>query len=352
MFFYIHIPFCRQKCQYCKFALTPKFDELKISTYLHVLKKEIGDFFESNTHVSVETIYFGGGTPSILTAHQLEEILSIFRRQPGSQSLSEITLESNPEDITREYLRSLYDIWINRLSLGVQTFNTDTLRIVWRSDSNTYIFSALKSIAEGPIENISCDLIVGLPHTSPWQIVSDLTTLFEIMSPKHMSIYMLEDETYPKNWKPHLGGEETVRSEYLAGALWLKTRGFEQYEISNFAKPGFASKHNTSYWNHSPYRGFGLSAASYIDGSRSTNHTSFSGYYQGKHTIDVLSSESLRIERIMFGLRTCWVATTDLDDPKKVEILLHGWLIEKRENKVFLTSTWIFLIDYIIGELI
>ena len=110
MFFYIHIPFCRQKCQYCKFALTPKFDELKISTYLHVLKKEIGDFFESNTHVSVETIYFGGGTPSILTAHQLEEILSIFRRQPGSQSLSEITLESNPEDITREYLRSLYDI--------------------------------------------------------------------------------------------------------------------------------------------------------------------------------------------------------------------------------------------------
>jgi len=116
---------------------------------------------------------------------------------------------------------------------------------------------------------------------------------------------MLEDETYPKNWKPHLGGEETVRSEYLAGALWLKTRGFEQYEISNFAKPGFASKHNTSYWNHSPYRGFGLSAASYIDGSRSTNHTSFSGYYQGKHTIDVLSSESLRIERIMFGLRTC-----------------------------------------------
>lgn len=107
MFFYLHIPFCRQKCRYCKFALTPKFDELKVRTYIDALKREIAGFFTENPDTSIETVYFGGGTPSVLTGGQIAEILEMFRRQKGFSDISEITLESNPEDITGEYLDTL-----------------------------------------------------------------------------------------------------------------------------------------------------------------------------------------------------------------------------------------------------
>lgn len=107
MFFYLHIPFCRQKCLYCKFALTPKFDELKVRIYIDALKTEIEEFFDQNSEISIETIYFGGGTPSILTGEQISEILEIFRKQRGFSNISEITMESNPEDITSEYIQNL-----------------------------------------------------------------------------------------------------------------------------------------------------------------------------------------------------------------------------------------------------
>lgn len=352
MFFYLHIPFCRQKCLYCKFALTPKFDELKIRTYIDALKREMVDFFALNPGVGIETIYFGGGTPSILTRKHIDEILEIFRRQEGFVSPSEVTLEANPEDISEDYLVTLSELWINRLSLGIQTLNSESLQMVGRADSNEYIFRALQAIAKGPIENISIDLIAGLPSTVEWQVTTDLAEIFRFVSPKHVSIYMLEDETYPKNWKKHLPSEEMIRSEYLSGVGWLKAHGLDRYELSNFAKPGFESKHNQAYWNHSPYRGFWLSAASFTDGKRYTNHTSFGGYYQGKKETDVLSLESLRIERMMFGLRTSWISLDEAGNDSKLDVLVQEGLLEKRQNKVFPTSTWIFLIDYIISELI
>lgn len=128
--------------------------------------------------------------------------------------------------------------------------------MVGRADSNESVFRALNAIANGPIENISVDLIAGLPGTTPGQTVSDLDGIFSRISPKHVSIYMLEDESYPASWKPHLPDEEAIRSEYLSGMDWLEARGFRRYELSNFALPGSESKHNRSYWNHSDYCGF------------------------------------------------------------------------------------------------
>ncbi|MDD5377124.1 MAG: radical SAM family heme chaperone HemW [Candidatus Gracilibacteria bacterium] len=353
MFFYLHIPFCRQKCRYCKFALTPKFDELKVRTYIDALKREIGDFFSTHPEVSIKTVYFGGGTPSVLTGEQIAEILDVFRRQKGFADISEITLESNPEDISSEYLDALSRLGINRLSLGVQTLNNESLRMVGRADSNGSIFQALDAIAEGPIGNVSIDLIAGLPGTAPEQIVSDLTEIFSRATPKHVSIYMLEDESYPASWKPHLPDEGTIRSEYRSGMEWLQSRGFYRYELSNFALPGFESKHNQSYWNHSDYQGFGLSSASFVGGERFANSSSFMGYYRGeKQTDGILSSESRNIERIMFGFRTSGVSLDELQNRSMVEKFREEGLLEVRENKVFPTSTGIFLIDYIIGELI
>ncbi len=173
MFFYIHIPFCRQKCLYCKFALTPKLNELKIRTYIDALKAEIEGFFAENPDVSIESIYFGGGTPSVLSAHQFGEILSVFDSQrpvsfkeTGLKNI-EITLEANPEDISDAYLEELSRLGINRLSLGIQTLNNEALRMVGRADSSESIFRALESISQSPIKNISIDLIAGLPGIIP-----------------------------------------------------------------------------------------------------------------------------------------------------------------------------------------
>lgn len=353
MLFYIHIPFCRQKCLYCKFALTPHFNEIKIRTYIDALKQEMRGFFLTHPDVSIETIYFGGGTPSVLSGNQLSEILDVLREQRGFSGIREITLESNPEDITPEYLQVLSDLWIDRLSMGVQTLNVNSLRMVGRADSNEPIFQAFQSIADGPIKNISIDLIAGLPGTVPWQVKSDLNEIFSHVTPKHVSIYMLEDESYPTSWKKHLPSEEIIRSEYLSGVEWLKNNGFHRYELSNFAMQRFESQHNRSYWNHSPYRGFWLGAASFTDGKRSTNSSSFTGYYRwGRQEEESLTQESFRIERIMFGFRTDWVLLDDITDTGKVGKFVAEGLLERRENKVFLTSTWIFLNDYIIGELI
>ena len=159
MFFYLHIPFCRQKCLYCKFALTPRFDDMKVRVYIDALKKEIGDFFNIHPDASIETLYFGGGTPSVLSVAQIGEIIEIFSHQKGFSYIREITLESNPEDITPEYIEGLHRLGVNRLSLGVQTLNSESLRMIGRADSNESIFRAFESIVNGPIANVSVDLI-------------------------------------------------------------------------------------------------------------------------------------------------------------------------------------------------
>ncbi len=332
MFFYIHIPFCRQRCLYCKFALTPEYNELKIHTYIAALSREIGDFFQANPDVSIETIYFWGGTPSVLSPSQIADILGIFPTQKDFQTPREITLESNPEDITTEYLQNISDLGITRLSLGIQTLCTESLQKVGRADSNEPIYQALDIIANGPIENVSIDLIAWLPCTTPWQITRDLEEVLSRISPKHVSIYMLEDESYPEDWKSYLPGEEAIRQEYLSGVEWLKSKWFYRYELSNFALPGFESKHNRSYWNHSPYRGFWLSAASFFQGARFVNSSSFSGYYRWESKTEwVLSEESLRIERMMFGMRTQGIDRRDISDGAKLAQLIEQGLLETRE---------------------
>lgn len=357
MFSYLHIPFCRQKCLYCKFALTPEFDELRVRTYIDALKREIAEFFRNPPDKGgtrgLQSIYFGGGTPSILTGEQIREILDVFGEYWQVQDTAEITLEANPEDITREYVDILSTLGVNRLSLGVQTLNSEALRAVGRAESNNSILRALDILRESPMTNVSIDLIAGLPHTRSGQIAEDLERIFARISPKHVSIYMLEDEVYPESWKTSLPTEETVRNEYLSGMQWLENKGFHRYELSNFARPGYESRHNRSYWDHSEYRGFGLSSASYIGGRRFTNSSWFAGYYRGEVVDDgLLDAEALRIERIMFGLRTSGVHISDIHNQDILNKFVSEGLLELHDEKILPTSTWIFVIDYIMGELI
>lgn len=170
--------------------------------------------------------------------------------------------------------------------------------------------------------------------------MEDLERIFARISPKHVSIYMLEDEVYPESWKTSLPTEEMVRNEYLSGMQWLENKGFHRYELSNFARPGYESRHNRSYWDHSEYRGFGLGAASYIGGRRFANSSSFAEYYRGEVVDDgLLDDEALRIERIMFGLRTSGVHISDIHNQDTLHKFVSEGLLELQNKKILLTST-------------
>ena len=420
MHYYIHIPFCRQKCPYCKFALTPIFDEVKKRRYIAYLKEEIRGYFasvareeqaiqEKNTnsfswldrHASLamtetRTIYFGWGTPSVLSHDELQSILECF---PDYRRVSEISFESNPEDITGDYVRGLLDLGVTRLSMWVQTVNDRSLKEIHRSSKKS-IYEALESIRRALEDkkwnkgseisqkqeiqgrkvfskgvysvvsdweinfsndevrsfseiSINVDFILGLPYTLPWEIlewIQELHKKFPFIT--HTSVYMLEDEEYPKHWKEKSIRELELQKEFLDIMKYFESIGWHHYELSNFAKPWYESKHNQSYWDHSPYRGFGLSASSFEWKRRWSNSSSFAGYYRWeKENEETLTPETLTIENIMFGMRRNGVEKSLLQE-NKYKPLITEWLIEIRWEKLFPTKTWIFLLDHIMGELI
>ncbi|MBP9780212.1 radical SAM protein, partial [Candidatus Gracilibacteria bacterium] len=314
--FYIHIPFCKQKCTYCKFALTPIFDDLKKQRYLAYLKQEIEDYFLDYPTISLSyyptTLYFGGGTPSILTLSEIQEILLCF---PGIEDTREITIECNPEDITTAYKEGLIKLGVNRISLGVQTLNDTSLKEIGRG-SVEGIYEALNILSGVTNSEISLnvDFILGLPYVKSGEILQGIKLLHKKYPYiTHTSVYMLEDEKYPKHWKEYSITETELQTEFTEILEYFEGIGWNHYELSNFSKPGYESMHNQSYWNHSNYRGFGLSAASFEDGKRWTHARSFSGYYAGKRIDEeYITEEQKRIETMMFGLRTSGIEIMSL----------------------------------------
>ena len=422
MYYYLHIPFCRQKCPYCKFALTPVFDEFKKKRYIEHLKKEIREEFkmqdarfqiqepEKNKYISQwqkpKTIYFGWGTPSVLSLEEVGEVLECFpfynqkkqskiSRRPqiqdsalmtkAQESSIEITFECNPEDITIEYVVWLFLLGINRVSLGVQSLNNETLRAIHRSDEQN-ILSALNSVQSAILSSwgtkdllrkfqteadssyhqndkrywvsINIDFILGLPHVQKWETLKNIKTLHESYPfIAHTSVYILEKWLYPKSWKNHTLSDADLQDEFLGIIQYFEDIWWNHYEFSNWARPGYESKHNQSYWNHSNTRGFWLSAASYIDGMRYSNSESFSGYYKWQRIWEeLLTSEQIALEELMFWLRTS--RGFDINNPfmqlnqEKIQEFASKWLIISEKNNIKLTKTWIFLIDHIMGELI
>lgn len=350
---YIHIPFCHQKCPYCKFALTPVFDTFKKKRYLEHLKEEIRQFFIKNTY-DIVSIYFWWGTPSVLDIQEIQDILHCL---PNYRSAKEISFECNPEDINSDYVNWLSLLGITRISLGVQTLNDTTLSIVKRSNRSSILtaLSCIHTRMENPQKplHVNVDFILWLPATQKWEILENIRevhTLFPYVT--HTSVYMLEDGNYPGDWRQHSISEEEIQEDFLPIVTYFEKIGWNHYEISNFSKPGYESFHNQAYWNHKNYRGFGLSASSYMNWRRFTNSHSFSGYYRSE-IIDeeVLTSEEQRIERIMFGLRTQGIPLFEVN-PWNMGELCSKNLIKIQWENIVLTKTWIFLLDHIIGELI
>lgn len=296
---YIHIPFCRSKCHYCSFVSFSKF-ELK-KDYLKILAKEINYFYQGEV---LNTVYFGGGTPSILEPSEIENILRILNFNKST----EITMECNPEDVDYGYMRMLYDIGINRISLGCQTFDDGILKQINRRHNAGQVVNAVKIAQDAGFNNISLDFIYGLPGQTQEMFFEDLKNAVKL-GVQHISLYglKLEDGCYFADHMPeNLADEDAQADMYLGAVELLKTMGFEHYEVSNFSRHGLNSKHNLTYWNNEEYYGFGVSAHGYVNNTRYGNVETLEQYIKDPFTrkeSKLLTCQEKLEEEIFLGFR-------------------------------------------------
>ncbi len=278
---YIHVPFCRQACRYCDFYFTVSMQY--IDDYIAALLSEIRQRQEFTGSEEIQTIYFGGGTPSVLSYDQLQRILSKIQKAFTVIEQAEITLEANPDDLKKNYLKDLKKAGINRLSIGVQSFHQDDLSLMRRSHNEAQSTASILDASSLGFENINMDLIYGVPGLSIKKWEHNLQKVMELPV-QHISAYHLtyEEGTIFHHWRKQ-GRlhelEDTISVEqFVLLRLMSKEHGFEHYEISNFAVEGFRSKHNTSYWENKNYLGLGSAAHSYNGKERSWNVSSLKKY--------------------------------------------------------------------------
>lgn len=271
---YIHIPFCKQACHYCNFHFSTS---LKYKDdFIDALVKEIELTSVYEDLSAIETVYFGGGTPSIIEINDINKILEAIRRKWIIANNAEITLEANPDDISSHKLKQWKEVGINRLSVGIQSFNEEELKWMNRAHTAAESLECIDEIIAAGFHNFSIDLIYGSPLLSNEQWKQNVDIVIEKKIP-HISCYALTVETKTALDKMiQLKKKQPVDAEkqaeqFLLLMQWMKDAGYEHYEISNYALPGFRSKHNSSYWNEKKYYGFGPSAHAYDGKIRSWN---------------------------------------------------------------------------------
>ena len=310
---YLHIPFCRSRCSYCDFATDIYRSEDDVERYVDALVSEIENYRQrGGGTLTADTIYFGGGTPSLLSARQVENILDAVNTGFNVARASEVTMEMNPATVLPETLRAYRSLGVDRASFGVQTFNDRALKLLARGHDAHDARDTYKLLRDAGFENISFDLIAGLPGQTlkDWQRNLDESIR---LSPEHLSLYLLEiHEGTPlaeqvRNGRRPLPDEDVAAEMYVMTCEKLIAVGYEQYEISNFAKPGFESRHNTKYWRVDPVYGFGVSAHSFDGVQRYANERDTAKYIERIRTSG--SAEVLRekidheSEFIFLGLR-------------------------------------------------
>jgi len=318
---YIHTPFCRARCSYCDFA-TGMFESDAAAHYVRAVADEIANWGEVQSPMPVDTIYFGGGTPSLLTFDQLESILKTVRSRFDVVDNSEITLEINPGDggegteLRRKTMSAWRGLGINRASFGAQTFDDRELKMLGRTHDSDDISKTFQHLREAGFDNINFDLIAGLPGQTMDGWKRNLDEALRL-GPEHLSLYLLDvHEGTPLHDQINRGmrpkpDEDLAAEMYALMIERVCADGYEHYEISNFCLPGFASRHNQKYWNRTPYYSFGNSAHSY-DGARHrwANERDAAKYVAaisgGRSPIverTELIEEDLRAEAIFLGLR-------------------------------------------------
>ena len=368
---YIHVPFCWQRCHYCDFYSTLKTGKRK--EFAEKILKEIGlrrDFISDR---NVDTIYFGGGTPSLLDPKDLGKIISEVKNSFSLDDDHEITLEANPDDLTTEYLKKIRGTGINRLSIGVQSFDDKDLQMLNRRHDSARATEAVKDSCLNGIENISIDLIYGLPGQDIGSWIKNLEKAAQLM-PEHISAYNLTYEKgtnfyrWLKEGKIQETSDEESNEMFETAVDFLRKHGFEQYEISNYARDGKYSRHNTKYWFGEQYLGLGPSAHSFNGRIRQWNISNLEkwldsdfgrGDFYHEEEIDPATS---RNEMIMTRLRTKWGIPKDeyvrrFGKESWKELLytaknfIENGLMEYNERSLVISLKGKFLSDGIIADL-
>ena len=281
---YLHIPFCASKCPYCDFYSVTTTD-LQLDTYTDALTRSLADW-ASKTGETADTLYFGGGTPSLLGGKRLARLAETARRLFSIPNSAEITLEANPGDALDEVFSAFSAAGGNRLSLGMQSTNDTQLRVLGRRHTVSQTESAILAAQRAGIANYSLDLMLGTPAQTV-RDVEHAAACCEQWGASHVSAYLLklENGTPFAAAPPPLPDEDTTVALYHAAADALEAHGYRQYEISNFARPGCESRHNTKYWNLDPYLGIGPSAHSFLGGKRFAYSRSLADFLSGKPPI-------------------------------------------------------------------
>ncbi|MCK6617283.1 MAG: radical SAM family heme chaperone HemW [Cyclobacteriaceae bacterium] len=367
---YIHIPFCRQACHYCDFHFST--NRQIESDMITAFEREMELRSEYIGNEEIDTIYLGGGTPSILNIQSLERIFSKINHLFTVTSVAEITLEANPDDLTKEKLLMIKNVGINRLSLGVQTFDDSLLRYLNRAHNSTQALAGFEQARAAGFSNISVDLMYAIPGQTLNGFKKDIEQVLSL-NPEHLSAYCLtiEERTAFGHWlkknmlQPVADEQAADYLELLMDAL--EASGYEQYEISNFAKPGYYSQHNSSYWKQVTYLGIGPGAHSYNRTSRqaniSNNYRYVKSVFAGKIPAETeyLTREEKINEYILTTLRTRWGLDTaklkadfDFDLIQKNKALLtcltHNRLAELTNGVIRLTRSGKLLADKIAAD--
>ncbi|MBI4444910.1 MAG: radical SAM family heme chaperone HemW [Acidobacteria bacterium] len=310
---YVHIPFCVRKCLYCDFNSGPAAPDLR-RAYLAALNTEITA--ESRVGTEVSSVFFGGGTPSELTIEELRTLTGTLQRTFPFAESCEWTLEANPGTVTTQFLQQVGQVGFNRLSLGIQSFNNSHLLRLGRIHNSRQALQAFKDARQAGFENINLDLIFAIPGQTLEQWQSDLDRAIALL-PEHLSLYNLTIEPGTEFARLKAEGKFQEVDEESSAAMYeyamdaTQAAGFKQYEISNYARMGKECRHNWAYWRNRPYLGFGVSAASYLEGRRWSNTGNMHSYIEGAMNGGVPRMREERLtglaalaEEIMLGLRT------------------------------------------------
>ena len=372
---YIHIPFCRARCSYCDFA-TGMYEGDLANRYVSAVVREIEDWREIVATNEADTLYFGGGTPSLLTAEQVSQILEGIHPHFQLASRPETTIEINPGELDSSRLQAFHHLGINRASFGAQTFDDRQLRQLGRTHTSDDIRKTLQYLREAGFENINFDLIAGLPGQTLENWQRNLSEALALR-PEHLSLYLLDVHEGTPLAEQIRRGAQPKPDDDLAAEMYrvmienVCGAGYEHYEISNFCLSGFESRHNTKYWSGAPYYGFGCSAHSYDGGRRRWANQRDTAMYvsliEGGESPIVertsLSEDDARAESLFLGLRLMkglYLSEyrsrfgTDLRDQYKVDLdrLREAGLIEIDEELLRLTTRGALLSNEVLATFV
>ena len=373
---YVHIPFCKSRCKYCDFYSTTLLGR-RGEYVVAVMEEWTMGKAQGAMGNDIETIYIGGGTPSLLDVEDLQRLLEVL----PVENAKEITIEANPGDITREKARAWRAMGVNRLSIGIQSFNNDMLRLIGRRHTAAQAREAVRIARDEGFENISVDLMYGLPwgikneelrikngklreaNNAVELLRNDVEELLQL-DVEHISTYCLSYEEGTVMTQMLERGEieevdedtENLMFDYIVARL--TQAGYEHYEVSNFARPGRRSRHNSNYWNDTPYIGLGAGAHSYDGVHRYWNPSDIDLYIRGALAHDLqreqetLTDEQRHTERVMLGLRTSeGIAFSDVDETKALPYLRRG-LLQQKGDRLAATTKGYHILNRIIEDLI